>query len=333
LCLSTENISSPGISYTREEKMKINYQSQPLKQNWNQELPKYWFDNSPLKTHYMNAISVITPVSEIAVIHALKETRELVKDPALKDQITTMIAQESWHSFSHKNYNMWLKKQGIPADEMASEHLMKIQRRKKLVEKVWSKHAAVAGWLPGLVAGEHNAAVHIEYILERPHLVEQMHPHFRQAWVWHCIEEIEHKGTAMDAWNDTRELLNRKKYKLNLAFAIISISNNYIFLKYMFKMLSLDRQLWKWRTLKDGLSFFFGRDGLYPNIAGPLLRAFGKNWHPWNKDTRYLIDRYQKILDTDYISADEDNLIQEEYQFCVADTEALIVQNNKVIIL
>jgi predicted metal-dependent hydrolase len=319
--------------------IKIDYTSQPLKQNWDKEFPKYWFDNSPLKTHYMNAVSIITPVSELAVIHTLKDIKEYIKDPELKAQITTMIAQESWHSFSHKKYNEWLESQGIAANEMAYEHLMKIQKRKKFAEKYikfcekYFQKKNLSGWLPGLVSGEHNAAVHIEYFLERPYLLEQMHPHFRQAWVWHFIEELEHKGTAMDAWNDTKEYFNRRKWKLNLIFAFISVQNNYIFFKYMIKMLSADKQLWKWKTLKDGLSFFLGKDGLYIKIAGPLLSVFGKNWHPWNKDTRYLIERYQKILNTDYISLDKDNRIQEEYQFCVADTEAILGENNKIITL
>ena len=128
--LSTEYTLNLGTSYIKKrKKMKINYQSQPLKQNWDRELPRYWFDNSPLKTHYMNAISIITPVSELAVIHALKETREFVKDPALKDQITIMIAQESWHSFSHKNYN-------VRGDELGGveAYQRKIRRGEKILK-------------------------------------------------------------------------------------------------------------------------------------------------------------------------------------------------------
>lgn len=306
--------------------MKIEYKSQPLKQDWNQEFPKYWFDGSPLKTHFMNAMSIIIPISEYTVIHTIKETQKLLKDPELKQQVSHMIAQENWHSYSHKKYNEWLESIDLPAVELSSRFLVRVQNTKKRVDSIWGD----AAWLPGVVSGEHNIAVLIEYFLERPELFEQMHPHFRQSWVWHFIEELEHKGTSMDMWIDTQAVYNRKKWKLNLAHVIQGFRLNLTILHYMFILLNRDGQLWRWQTLRDGMSFFFGRDGLFFKTMGPWCKLFGKKFHPWDHDTRYLIAQYQKIIDTSDITLERQRQIEQEFQGCVADIEAVIAENNNI---
>jgi hypothetical protein len=304
--------------------MKIEYKSQPLKQNWDQDLPKYWFDHSPLKTHFMNALSIMIPVSELVVIHTLKETKKHLQDLELKKQINDMLAQESWHSYSHKKYNHWLESIDLPAFELSSNYLINLTNSKKRADELLGP----AFWLPVIVAGEHTAACFMEYMLDRPHLLAQMHPHFRQAWVWHSLEEIEHKGTSMDMWNDTKEKFNRKKWKLNIAHIIQSIRFHSTVIRYTFTLLNRDQQLWKWRTLKDGMSFFFGFDGLFWKTLGPWFRLFKKDFHPWQHDTRYLFDQHQKISEISNISPQRLKEIEEDFYGCVADMDAAIAQNN-----
>ena len=304
--------------------MKIEYKSQPLKQNWDQELPKYWFDNSPLKTHFMNALSLMIPVSELVVIHTLKETKKHLQDPELKKQINDMLAQESWHTYSHKKYNHWLESIGLPSFEISSNWLVNLTKSKKRADELLGP----AFWLPVIVAGEHTAACFMEYVLERPYLLEQMHPHFRQAWVWHSLEEIEHKGSSMDMWIDTKEKFNRKKWKLNITHIIQSIRFHSSVIKYTFTLLNRDNQLWKWRTLKDGMSFFFGSDGVFWKTLGPWFRLFKTDFHPWNHDTRYLFTQHQKIFEISEFSPERLKEIEEDFNGCVADIDSMIEQNN-----
>jgi predicted metal-dependent hydrolase len=304
--------------------MKIEYKSQPLKQNWDQELPKYWFDNSPLKTHFLNAFSLVVPAYEVALIHTIRETQKILKDPELKKQINEMIIQESWHAYAHKKYNQWLESIDLPSYEISSDSLVRITNTKKKADKLLGERY----WMSLVVAGEHSAACFMEYMLERPKLLQQMHPHFRQAWVWHCLEEIEHKGTSMDMWNDTRDVYNRKKWQLNLAHTIFSIRFHAIILKYTFTLLNRDKQLWKWRTLKDGMSFFFGFDGVFTKTIGPWFRLFKTDFHPWDHDTRYLFNQHQKIFEISHVSPERLKEIQEDFQGCVADMDSIIAQNN-----
>jgi predicted metal-dependent hydrolase len=219
-----------------------------------------------------------------------------------------------------------LAKIGLPAAELSSEFLYSTLKAKKRFDRLFGP----AVWLPVIVAGEHNAACIMEYLLERPALLAKMHPHFRQAWVWHCLEEIEHKGSSMDMWHDTKKLHNRTMFKLKVTCFGAAFKLNYFTMINMFALLKHDKQLWKWRTLKDGLSFFLGRDGLVTKTIVPFLKCLKPSWHPWDHDTRYLIDQYQKITLANSLSAEELAKIDIEFHTCIVDIEKAIKENNQV---
>lgn len=310
-------------------KKKINYTSQPLRQNWEQDLPRYWFDNSPLKTHFMNAMSILVPVLEYSVIHTLKDSKRFIDDPELQAQVNEMIAQENWHSYSHRQYNKWLDEQGLPAHRLASNFLQKQQKAKAAAEKMLGTRM----YLSAVIAGEHTIAVFIDYIFRRPHLLEQMHPHFREAYVWHFLEELEHKGTAMDIWYSSKEKENRKKWRLNIAVFLQANRFYSLVLRNMFTLLRHDKQLWKWQTLKDGMSFFLGRDGLFFKTIIPWSAAFASDFHPWNHDNSRLLNQYSKLFTDKNLTEKQLKRIQVEFEKCISDIQVTIENNNKVTVL
>ena len=304
--------------------MQFKYTSQPLRQNWDKELPRYWFDNSPFKTHYFNAISILVPPAENVVIHTIKHCQALVTDPALKAQTAEMIAQENWHSFSHRQYNAWLARIGLPASELNDWFLKKMLKVKSQVDYL----VGPKGWLTAVICGEHNAACMMEYFLERPKLLAQMHPHFRQAWVWHFIEEIEHKGTSLDIWHDLKDVYNYKRFMLQIAFVFFIVRFKVNHSKMVIRLLQHDKQLWKWKTFKDAWSFLLGMDGLTVKTLIPLLRFFKPNFHSWDHDTRYLLEQYAKITEEEHFSKEQVKKIDTDFQGCVSDIEAVIAANN-----
>ena len=304
--------------------MRVEYKSQPLRQNWDKELPRYWFDNSPFKTHYLNAISIIIPAAENVVIHVIKETRPLLTDPVLKEQVGEMLAQENWHSFSHRKYNEWLTRIGLPAPELAVQYIHGVQHIKYYVDKYIGQKV----WLPLVICGEHMFSATMEYFLERPKLLAQMHPHFRQAWVWHFLEELEHKGSSMDMWNDTKHIYNYKRWRIHVAFALYMIRFKVRHFGMVVKLLKHDKQLWKWKTFKDAAVFLFGWDGINVQTFLPLIKIFKPNFHPWDHDTRYLLTQYAKIAGEEHIDELQMVQIDSEFQACISDIEEAINANN-----
>jgi predicted metal-dependent hydrolase len=58
-------------------------------------------------------------------------------------------------------------------------------------------------------------------------------------------------------------------------------------------MLHKDRQLFKLKTLRSGLSFWFGRHGVLWHTLPHWLAYFKPGFHPWQHDNRDLLARWQ----------------------------------------
>ena len=268
---------------------KFEFTSVPMKQDWDQELPRYWFGSSPFRTHFMNAFGIMIPSGERALLHIIKEFQPLISDVKILEQSKTLVAQEHWHTHSHDKYNEWLAKLGFPSTEIDAQTWGNMQRRLKFIpKKMWMAIATVA---------EHNSAVFFEFLFSRPELLEQMHPHFQQIWQWHGIEEIEHKGVSLDMWNNMKARLGLSEFLMRVVGLVIvtSIINGRI-LRLTCRLLLRDKQFWKWRTLRDGMGFLFGGRGLVYATFLPWIAFMKPGFHPWDHDTRSLIAQYSKMV-------------------------------------
>ena len=133
----------------------------------------------------------------------------------------------------------------------------------------------------------------------------------------------------MDIWHDTKEHYNRKSILLKLGHIVQGTRFNLTVLRNMCVLLSHDNQLWKWKTLKDGASFFFGFDGIFFKTIGPWMSLFKPNWHPWNHDTTHLINQYNKLLDLEKLTPEMQSRIDDEFDGCISEIDAVIKANNE----
>lgn len=259
----------------------MTFVEQPLRQDWSVELPKYYFDNSPTKTHILNAFSITLPQGEKLFIDSIKNARHKVSSAARLHDIDVFIKQENWHTYAHQQYNQWLILQGLSADTL-EEYVV----RKRL--DFLKEHLPPQVNLNVTVCLEHITSTIATLILENPELQDKMHPHFRQLWVWHSIEEIEHRSVAMDTLNTAFNLnINRKRACMILTTSAFIWD---IFL-ITISLLKEDNQLWKWKTLKDGMDVILN----IRKVFTPWLRFMKMNFHPNDVDHTTLLQKYNKI--------------------------------------
>jgi hypothetical protein len=64
------------------------------------------------------------------------------------------------------------------------------------------------------------------------------------------------------------------------------------------RMLSHDKQLWKWSTFKSGCQFLFGKEGVLRTLWPEYKTYFKEDFHPWDNDNRDLLDDWQQLLET-----------------------------------
>jgi predicted metal-dependent hydrolase len=251
-----------------------------LKLDWSQELPLYWFDNSPFKTHFMNSLSTRFFHGEKFFIDTVNKFKNEINDSQLKEQVEQFILQESMHRGVHRQFDKWLETKGYPIDfleKLSDQQIAKLKNKKDM--------------LLVTLCLEHLTFVFAEFYLTHPEMLEQMHPHFRRIWTWHAIEEIEHKAIAHKLLNTiNNKILLKRTYSLIITFSV--------FLK-IFKgtiiLLKQDNQLWRWATLKDACSFLFNlKNGIITKTVIPYLRIMKKDFSPCDIDHTELLLKYQK---------------------------------------
>lgn len=257
------------------------FKEQPLKQDWTQELPKYYFDNSPFKTHFLNALSITFPHGERFFIDSVKNYQDRITDTEQQQAIATFVKQENWHRYAHQQYNLWLTSQGLPAEYLEDLALKKIQYIKTKISR--------RGQLASTVSLEHITAIFADHLLTHPELLNSMHPHFRRLWTWHAIEEIEHKNVAMDTINAVGG------GKLRISMLLTTMNFAWDIARNTLVLLQADRQLWKLQTLKDAGSMLFNlKNGFVTKLFGPWLGFMRQDFHPSHHDNTKLLLQYSK---------------------------------------
>jgi predicted metal-dependent hydrolase len=258
------------------------FQSHKLDQEWSDQLPRYWNDHSPFKTHFLNSLSIVLPKFEEFFIRTLRPLKKNITDPQQLTEYNEFIKQESYHSYAHNKYNNWLQSQGLPVDQL--------QESNDRILDFLLKNTSNKTCLAITICVEHITVSYASVFLKHRLVLKKMHPHFGDIWRWHAIEEIEHKSVAMDIWNQTySDFIFQRLIMLVVFIYYIWIvgKNTLIFLQH-------DNQLWKWRTLTDMVSLFFDKQsGLILKSFVPWLDFMRTDFHPNDHDHTILLN-YKK---------------------------------------
>lgn len=247
-------------------------------------VPQYWHSGSPFLTHYFTAGSLLFPGGERFFIQSVRDFQEEIDalgDRRLGEQVAAFVAQEAQHSHQHRAYDRWMARSGLPVEryERRMEQLLQWVRR----------------WLPRkaqlalTVSLEHMTAVFAHVLLSEPRFSEGMHPTARDLWLWHAVEETEHKAVAFDVYQKVcgsywlRVLM---MVRTTLGFPLgVGV--------FQLLLLARDGTLWDLRDVSRGLRFLWGRGG-FMRAAWPELRRFyRRDFHPWQLDNRDRIRTWQ----------------------------------------
>lgn len=153
-------------------------------------IPRYWFGGDPFKTRMFDAMSALFPEGERFFIESVRHYRDAVADPSLQDDVRDFMRQEGQHSHIHALFNDRLKAQGIDVDGIEEGS----RRAFTFIRKMFSPRYAIAL----TSATEHLTALLAEVLTSRLKACESAHPTLRAVYVWHAMEEYEHKAVAYD---------------------------------------------------------------------------------------------------------------------------------------
>jgi uncharacterized protein len=143
--------------------------------------------NNRYISHYLNAFSLVTPITEGILLRAAGRIRSLIKDPLLTEELRAFVTQEKMHTREHQKLNRRLTQLGYGAKELIDN----IEASVKKMEEQMPLQDLVAA----CVVGEHAVYSVARTCLLNQNFLDRSHHEVRRLMLWHCLEEVEHQST------------------------------------------------------------------------------------------------------------------------------------------
>lgn len=161
-----------------------------------QETTAPLFKDNPWGEFWLATMSAMFPAGERFFVHSVRELQNHAQTEMLKKDIAAFIGQEAMHVKEHEQLNQLIQSSGLDTQFVASnvEWLMEVLK----------KNFTPVQQLAITSAAEHFTAIMARQIMQREDFQERLssNPALKNIWLWHAIEESEHKSVAFDLYND-----------------------------------------------------------------------------------------------------------------------------------
>lgn len=245
-----------------------------------------WIRGAPFESQWFNALSIRLPGAERYGIDVIKEALPIVQDPGLRQRAKGFIAQEAIHSNLHNQCNETLEKAGLGLSMPKYTGW-----RFRIAGKMHYKHG-----LAMTVAWEHFTAIICEHALRHSDFMSRGEEPFSSLWVWHCVEELEHRCLAQDlytacgggrfiraAWYLYATLLFASDFTVQVAVNCVRSKEHSLA-----------------STCVDAFRYLFGKKGLAWFGIPRWCIFFSRKYHPRDDDVEALISEALSSLDGRY---------------------------------
>ena len=151
----------------------------------------HWSNNSIAEQVFLDNFSCYLPLGERFFVDSVRHFEDRIKNNKLREEVKCFIYQEAQHSISHKNFNqaMFSKNKLARISELYIQSLLEISRI------IYTKRFQ----LSITTAAEHFTAIISDALLTfEEAFLRKNNLKVARMWLWHAIEEIEHKSVAFD---------------------------------------------------------------------------------------------------------------------------------------
>ena len=248
-------------------------------------LRRYWYKDNAWITHFLNALSTTFPDGERFFIHSVRQFESQIQDPVLREQIRAFIGQEANHGKEHEAFNQALIDQhGLPLESK----LKFMKGALAWTKKKWSPRQQLA-----MTAGfEHFTAILANLLLERKDVIADVAGVYSDMFLWHAVEETEHKAVAFDVYQAVDGdywLRVRSMAMATFFFMLVTLRMQHSLLKH-------DGKLGDWRGALGFAKFMLFKPGFLTRIIPQYLDYYRPDFHPWQHDNRHLIAGHVQAL-------------------------------------
>ena len=251
-----------------------------------QAIRRHYFANSPVMSHLLTALSSTFPIGEQFFVHSVRNVRDKVKDENLQAQIAAFIGQEAMHSKAHAEFNAAWRSDDYNLDRFQAWLARKDDYVKNLHPKIQ---------LAITCAFEHFTALLGGYILRHPEVLATLDEDAAKLWVWHAIEEIEHRAVAFDVYqavygdDKIRRMIMRS---VTTGFSSLTL--------YSAMRLFLQDKKKSLPKVGGNIFGFYLLGKMFLQLTPEYLSYFKSDFHPSEIDYTKLISYWKQRLAEDY---------------------------------
>ena len=251
-----------------------------------QTLPKHFAsDGDLIRSHLAAGLSALFPDGEDFFVRSVRHYRSEITDADLKRQVNGFIGQEAMHGREHRVFNDRLDQLGYPTKRV--ERLTKWGLATR--ERIAPPSANLA-----LTAGlEHFTATLAELVLTNDEVQELFgHEAVRDIFLWHALEESEHKAVAFDVYKAVGGSERMRVWTMKfLRYGFVA----FLAVQVLVSLLG-DRATYKRGNLRRSWKAF-KRSPLISRDLWEQLKDYDRpDFHPDDRDTTELVDTWRDRL-------------------------------------
>jgi predicted metal-dependent hydrolase len=237
---------------------------------------KDWAGGSSAFSRFMEGLSMLFPEGERFFVESVNKYKEQIVDPVLRKQVAAFAAQEGMHSVEHHKYN--LRAAGPLTEELeAVAGLLRSPVVKRLLTPM--------NCLAITVALEHFTAIMADELLRNRTYANEMTPEHAKLWLWHAVEETEHKAVAFDVYEAVGGGYIRRAWVMQVMTALFVVASTAL----LVRLLRNDGRRIPARDVRKFLNLAFGNPGFFRQVFPAWLSFFRPSFHPWDQDNSSLI--------------------------------------------
>ncbi|PQA34253.1 metal-dependent hydrolase [Amnimonas aquatica] len=243
----------------------------------------YWYANDPFLTYYWSAFSILLPEGEQFFVEAVRHYRDQITDENLKAGIAGFIGQEALHTQGHQVLNKFIEDKNLPAAEIEAQLRVLLDTAAKI-------HPRLS--LAATICLEHFTALLGEQLLVEEDHHNSVNEDIKPLWMWHALEETEHKAVAWDVYEQTGGSYAVRAGTMVVTTAVLGAVMAYA----TARLLHADGKLLDVRNNWRGFKSLFGRQGRMTRLAPKFLDFFRPGFHPNDHDTKALVAEWRERL-------------------------------------
>lgn len=238
-----------------------------------------------LQSHLVTLGSAVFPEGEDFFVRSVRRYRDAIDDPDLRRQVAGFIGQEAMHGREHRALNEHLGRLGYP-----TRFIDRFNRLSLLVtERLFPPQMQLAI----TAALEHYTATLASVLLTEAEAQGAfVDEEIRTLFLWHALEETEHKAVAFDVFQEVSgdDAMRRRIMRIVTADLLIGIVAG------LAVSLATDRSAWRPSRLRASAralkhSPFWRRDVV------ERLRDYNRpGFHPDDHDTTALVAEWRDRL-------------------------------------